>query len=192
VNSVEVPIADKKNPPVLKFPNRCVNCGKSKETGMPIKLNMGVEKRGQGVLMDLPVPLCRECEKKEQRITQVTLVPFVTIGLIVFVFVFIPVMLVTPAGTTTQTLDAPFIMGALAGLIAGLIGGTLAEVVTKLVFVPVYGRLLLKRPLMIVSLFNESEDVVGLSARFGKDRKSLNLIFENENFAQDFKRLNSL
>jgi hypothetical protein len=159
---------------------------------MPLKLNMGVEKRGQGVLMNLPVPLCGQCEKKERKITYLTLVPFATVGLIVFVFVFIPVMLVTPAGTTSQTLDAPFVVGALAGIIAGLIGGTLAEVTIRLVFAPVYGRLLLKRPLMILSLFDDSEDVLGLSARFGKNRESLGLTFENESIAQDFIRLNSL
>ena len=50
-----------------------------------MKLNMGVQKRGQGVLMDFPVPLCAECEKKEKRITNITLVPFLIGGLLVFV-----------------------------------------------------------------------------------------------------------
>jgi hypothetical protein len=159
---------------------------------MPLQLNMGVEHRGQAVLMDLSVPVCRECDKKEQNITKVTLVPFVIMGLVVFMFVFIPVWLVTPAGTSAQTLDAPWIMGSVAGMIAGLIGGTLAEVVIRLAATPIYGKLLLKRPLTILGLFNDSEDVMGLAARFGKDKKSISLIFENDDVAQDFKRLNSL
>ena len=53
MKTVEVPILDKKNPPVLKFPERCIHCGSPKHVGMPLKLNMGVEKRGQGVMTKL-------------------------------------------------------------------------------------------------------------------------------------------
>ncbi len=192
MRSVEVPIRDKKKPPALKFPARCVNCGEPKKTVLPLKLNMGVQHRGQTVLMDLPVPLCAACEKKEQRITKVTLVPFAIFGLLTFVIVFIPVLLIAPEGTSSQTLSMPFVLAGAAGLIAGVIGGTLAEFVIKFMFVPAYGRLLLKRPLTIFSVFADSEDIPGLSARFGKDKKSVSLIFENDSIAQDFMRLNSL
>jgi hypothetical protein len=49
--TVEIPIQDKKNPPALKFAERCIHCGKPKHALMPLKLNMGFEKRGQGVLI---------------------------------------------------------------------------------------------------------------------------------------------
>jgi len=189
--TVEIPIADKKKPPVLKFSERCVNCGKPKHVVMPMKLNMGVEKRGQGVLMDLPVPLCAECEKKERRITNVTLLPFLIAGLLVCVIVFIPVWLLTPDGETTQTLGFAPAVGALVGIIAGVIGGTIVEFVLKLMFAPVYGQLLLKRPLTVFSLFNDSEDVMGLSARFAKGKQSLKLIFENDEIAREFEKLNA-
>ena len=190
MHTVEIPIKDAKNPPKINFPDRCVNCGKPKHTVMPLQLNMGVEKRGQGVLMDFPVPLCAECEKKEQRITYVTLVPFLIAGLIVGVIAFIPAMLIAPEGTSQQTLGFPFVFGGLVGMVVGAIGGTVVEFVLKLLLAPAYGQLLLKRPLTILSLFNDSENVIGLSARFTDKKKSLKLTFENDDIGKEFKQLN--
>lgn len=188
--TIEVPIKDAKNPPKLKFPDRCVNCGKPKRAVMPLKLNMGVEKRGRGVLMDFPVPLCEECEKKERRVTYVTLVPFVLAGFIVGVIAFIPALLIAPEGTTPDTLNFPFVFGGFVGIVVGAIGGTVVEFVLKLLFTPMYGQLLLKRPLTILSLFNDSEDVIGLSAKFTDKKKSLKVTFENDEIGKEFERLN--
>ena len=190
MHTVEIPIKDAKNPPKINFPDRCVNCGKPKHTVMPLQLNMGVEKRGQGVLMDFPVPLCTECEKREQRITYITLVPFLIAGLIVGVIAFIPAMLIAPEGTSQQTLGFPFVFGGLVGMVVGAIGGTVVEFVLKLLLAPAYGQLLLKRPLTILSLFNDSENVIGLSARFTDKKKSLKLTFENDDIGKEFKQLN--
>ena len=188
--TVEIPIADAKTPPSLRFPDRCVNCGKPKHIVMPMKLNMGVEKRGQGVLMDFPVPLCAECEKKEKRVTNVTLVPFVIVGLLLCAITFVPVWLITPDGETIQTIGFSATMGTLAGIIVGLIGGTMVEFILKLLFAPAYGQLLLKRPLSILSLFNDSEDVIGVSAKFTDKKKSLKVTFENDEIGKEFKQLN--
>lgn len=157
---------------------------------MPIKLNMGVEKRGQGVLMDFPVPLCAECEKKEKRVTNVTLVPFVLVGLALCAITFVPVWLITPDGETIQTIGFSATVGTLAGIIVGLIGGTVVEFILKLLFAPAYGQLLLKRPLSIFSLFNDSEDVIGVSAKFTDKKKSLKVTFENDEIGKEFKHLN--
>jgi hypothetical protein len=183
-------IKDEKNPPVLKFPARCVRCGKPRETTMKIGLNMGVQKRSNTVMMEIIVPMCNACAEKERSIAKVTLVPFLIAGFITFVIVFIPVWLITPDGTMSQTLGFSIAVGALAGIIAGLIGGTLVEFGLKFVFAAVYGQLLLKRPLTVLGLFNDSEDVVGLSLRFGDQKKSLKLVFENEDIAREFTRLN--
>lgn len=188
--TVEIPIRDKKKPRILKFPDRCVNCGKAKHVVLPLKLNMGVEKRGQGALMDFPVPLCMDCEKKERRVTNVTLVPYVIVGLLLCGLVFIPVWLLTPDGTTPQTLGFSVTVGIPAGIIAGLIGGSIVEFVLKLLFAPAYGQLLLKRPLTALSLFNDSEDVIGLSVKFTEGKKTLKLTFENDEIAREFEGLN--
>lgn len=189
--TVEIPIKDKKKPPILKFPDRCVHCGKPKDTVLPMKLNMGVQKRGQGVMMDFPVPLCAECEAKERRVTYVTLVPFVTAGFLLCGLAFVPVWLITPDGTTPGTLGFSVSVGMFAGIVVGIIGGTVVEFVLKFLFAPVYGQLLLKRPPTVFSLFSDSEDVIGLSARFTENKKSLKLTFENNEVAKEFEQLNS-
>lgn len=188
---VLIPIKDKKNPPVLKFSARCVRCGKPQETTMNLQLNMGVQKRSNTVLMEVPVPMCNECAQKERSIAKVTLVPFLVGGSIIGIVFFVIVTLISPEGTTSQTLSMPFVLGGAAGLISGVISGTIVEFVIKILSTPFYGKLLAKRPLTIFSLFNDSEDVVGLSLKFGEGKNSLKLIFENEDIAREFIRLNS-
>jgi len=61
----------------------------------------------------------------------------------------------------------------------------------KLLSAPIFGQLLLKRPFTVFSLFNDSEDVIGLSAKFTEKKKSLKLTFENEEIANEFDGLNS-
>lgn len=190
MNSVEIPIRERKKPPMIKFPNRCVNCEEPKGMVMPLKLNMGVQKRDHMVMMPLPVPLCGNCEQKERKITNVTLLPFTIAGFAFFVLGFIPAWLFTPEGSTPQTLGFSVTVGALVGIVAGLIGGTLVEFGLRFVFAPLYGQLLIKRPLTVFSLFDDSEHVVGLSARFLNNKKSLLLIFENDDLALEFKKLN--
>ncbi|MEW6285329.1 MAG: hypothetical protein AB1509_03800 [Chloroflexota bacterium] len=189
--TIEIPIADKKKPPVLKFSERCVSCGKAKQVILPMKLNMGIQKKnGEAVMMDFPVPLCAVCESNEKRITYVTLLPFVLGGLFFCVLAFIPAWLIAPSGTTLQTRNLDLAIGAFAGILVGLVGGTVVELGLKWLFAPAYGRLLLNRPLTILSLFNDSEDVVGLSARFTENKKSLKLTFENDEIAREFETLN--
>ena len=190
--TVEIPIPDQKKPPVLKFPDRCAHCGKPKQIVRPLKLDTGIRKRNGAVMVELPVPLCAECEGKERRITNVTLLPFFVAGLLVCVIVFIPVWLMTPDGTTSQTLGFSLTVGTFVGLIAGIVGGSIVEFVLKLMFAPVYGQLLLKRPLTAISLFNDSEAVIGLAAKFTDKKRSLKLTFENDDIAREFEKLNPL
>ena len=174
--TVDIPVRDPKKPPKLTFPDGCVNCGKPKAKTVPVKLNTGAQKRGQMIQLEMDVPLCAECAAKENKIANVTWLPFFIVGLLACVVVFIPVWLFSPEGTTTQTLAMPYVLGATAGLLAGVIIGTLVEFVLKMLFAPAYGKLLLKRPLTILAVFNDSEDLMGLSTRFTNDRKTLKMI----------------
>jgi hypothetical protein len=190
--SMDIPVKDKKNPPVLVFPDRCVNCGKAKETMLGISLQTGLQKRGQPVLMKLDVPMCNVCAEKERGIAKVTLVPFLVAGFVIGLMVFIPVLLIAPDGTSTQTLNMPFVIGGAAGLIAGLLGGTIVEFLVKMLAVPFYGKLVTQRPLTMIALFTESDALIGISAKFSRETNTLHLTFENEDIAREFKKLNPM
>jgi hypothetical protein len=117
-------------------------------------------------------------------------VPFFGVGLLTCVIVFIPIWLLTPEGPTVQTYEFPYVLGAFVGMIAGILVGTLVAFVLKMVLAPVYGRLLVQRPLTVFSVFNDTEDLIGLSMRFTKDRKTLRMMFENDELAREFIALN--
>lgn len=188
--TVDIPIKDPKKPPKLVFPDLCVNCGKPKMKTLPVKLNTGAQKRGQMVQVEFDVPLCAECSAKENKIGNVTWIPFFVVGLLICGVVFIPVWLLSPEGTTAQTIDMPSMLGAAAGLLAGVIAGTLVEFLLKMSLAASYGKLLLKRPLTIFSVLSDSEDLIGLSTRFADNRNVLKISFENDEIAREFVALN--
>jgi hypothetical protein len=189
---INIPIRDLKKPPVLKFPERCANCGKPKETTLGITLNMGVQNRSRVVTMQLTVPMCNTCAEKERSVAKVTLIPFMIAGFVIGVIVFVPVAFIAPEGTSSQTIGFPLVLGGFAGLIAGIIGGTVVEFLVKMLAVPVFGKLLTRRPLTIVGFLAESDQLIGLSARFLRETKIARLEFENEEIAREFTQLNSL
>ncbi len=188
--TVDIPIRDPKKPPKLNFPDRCNNCGQPKARTWSIKLNTGAQKRGQMVQLELDVPLCADCIAKENRIGNVTWIPFFLAGLLVCAVVFVPVWLISPVGPTPQTYELPYVLGAAAGLVAGIIIGTLVEFGLKLLLAPVYGKLLLQRPLTIFSVLADSENLIGISTRFAENRKILKLTFENDEIAREFIAMN--
>lgn len=188
--TVDIPIQDPKKPPKLTFPDRCVYCGQPKARTWSVKLNTGAQKRGQLIQLEMDVPLCAQCTAKENRIADVTWMPFFIAGLLTCVVVFIPVWLISPEGTTPQTYAFPYVLGAFVGMIAGIIVGTLVEFILKMLFAPAYGKLLLKRPLTVWSIFKDSESLIGLSTRFADDKKTLKLMFENDEMAREFISLN--
>jgi hypothetical protein len=188
--TVDIPIKDPKKPPKLVFPDRCVNCGKPKSRTWSMKLNTGAQKRGQTVQLELVVPLCADCVAKENRIGNVTWIPFFIVGLLICAIVFVPVWLLSPEGPTPQTYELPYVLGAFVGMIAGIAVGSLVEFGLRVVFAPVYGKLLRKRPLTVVSVLNDSEDLIGLSTRFADNKKTLKLTFENDEIGREFLALN--
>lgn len=189
---INIPIHDLKKSPILKFPERCVYCGKPKTEMLGITLNMGVQYRNQPVTLQLSVPMCKACADKERSVAKVTLIPFLVAGLIIGVIVFVPVMLIAPEGTTPQTLGFPFVFGGFAGLVVGIIGGTVVEFVVKMLAVPFYGKLVARRPLTIFGLFADTDELIGISARFLREKKLVHLEFENEEIAREFIQLNPL
>jgi hypothetical protein len=188
--TVDVSVKDPRKPPKLLFPDCCVNCGKPKVRTWSVKLSTGAQRRGQMTQLEMHVPVCAECTAKENRISNVTWMPFFLAGLLAFVIVFVPVMLISPQGDTAQTINMPYILGGAAGMFAGVVVGTLVEFGLKLLFASAYGKLLLKRPLTVFSLLSDSQDLIGFSTRFADGKRKLKLSFENDEVAREFLALN--
>jgi hypothetical protein len=98
--------------------------------------------------------------------------------------------LITPEGSTLDTYEFPYVSGAFVGMIAGMIAGTLVEYILKTSLASSYGKLIRKRPLTVVSVLHDSQDVVGLSIRFEDQKKMLKVSFENDEIAREFMALN--
>jgi hypothetical protein len=191
VVTVEIPIKDPRKPPKIIFPDRCVNCGKPKAKALTVKLSTGVQtKGGQMTHLTFDAPLCVDCATKENKIGNVTWIPFFIAGLLTCVIVFIAVWLLSPEGSTSQSYAFPYVLGAFVGMIAGILVGTLVEFILKMILAPAYGSLFVKRPLTIFSVLTDAEDLIGLSLRFGENKKTLNMTFENDELAREFIALN--
>lgn len=189
---VQIHISDLKKPPALKFPERCANCGKSKDEILGLSLNMGTQYRGKPVVLQMKVPMCKACADKERGIGKVTYIPFLIVGFIFGAIAFVPAMLVAPQGVDAQTVGFPLVVGGFAGLIVGSLVGTVAEIIVKSLSIPVYGKLVTRRPLTVLALFSDTDEMLGIFARFFRDKKMVQLEFENETIAQEFLQLNHL
>jgi len=155
-------------------------------------IHLGAQVRNRPVILEMKVPMCKACADKERSIAKVTLIPFMVAGGIFGIIAFIPATLLAPEGTTPQTLAFPVVLGGFVGLVVGIIAGTVVEAIFKLLATPTYGKLVNRRPLTAVSLFSETDDLIGVSAKFLREKKLLQLEFENQAIAQEFKQLNSL
>jgi|SRR5690606_27967967 len=192
---VQILIADLKNPPALKLPGRCVHCGKTKEETLALSFDMGVQRKNHPVEMKISVPMCKICADKERGIAKVTLVPFLIGALLFGIIAFIPATLMVPenpAPDNVNTIGFPFMVGGFVGLVVGIILGTIIEMIVKTMSIPVYGKLVTKRPLTIMSFFSNNDDLLGISGKFIKEKKIIQIEIENEEVANEFVKLNSL
>jgi hypothetical protein len=155
-----------------------------------MSFSTGVQKRGEMVQLAFDVPLCAKCAAREDRIGNATWIPFFVAGLLTCILVFIPVWLLSPEGPPSQTQSLPLVLGAVAGMTAGMVMGTLVEFIVRLALTPSYGKLLSRRPLTLLSVLTDSENLIGLSTRFADGRKTLKVTFENDEIAQEFLALN--
>ena len=189
---VQILIPDLKKPPALKFPERCANCGKPSDEILGLSLNMGEQNRGKPVVLQMKVPMCKACADKERGIAKVTYIPFLVVGFIFGAITFVPAMLVAPQGVDAQTVGFPLVVCGFAGLIVGSITGTIAEIIVKSLSIPVYGKLVTRRPLTVFALFSDTDELLGVSARLLREKKLVQLEFENETIAREFLQLNQL
>jgi len=84
----------------------------------------------------------------------------------------------------------PYVPGAFVGMIAGNLAGALVEFVLKMLLASAW-KIAGRSPLTVFTVFHDSEDVISLCLRFGRNRKTLKMTFENDELAREFIALTS-
>ena len=78
------------------------------------------------------------------------------------------------------------VLGAAAGLFAGIAGGFFAELLGRLLLVPVFGRTLWSAPLLVRSLLTDVDHVAGVTAHPNADLSEVILTFAIDDVARAF------
>jgi hypothetical protein len=187
---VEIQVADLRKPPVMKFPERCVNCGKAPVDKIGMAFATGETLRSKQVMMQVWMPYCAACASLERKMFLFALGPFAFGFLLVGAAVFIPVWLLAPSGTTSQTLGLDVVLAGFAALMAGIIGGAVAEFLSKFLFSLFLGNSFARRPLFVFELLSDLSYSLGVMGRFDRAKKILSMTFELDDLAREFILLN--
>lgn len=198
--TLTVPIPNPKKPPKVIFPETCLHCGKPRTgtRGMTFTL---AETSKKSFDLELEPPLCSDCITLENRLEWFSLLPFTIVvfllGALTFAvlwfFVLPNLALWNFLGMDwRETGQAVFLLAGAGALLGGVIGATLVEVILRILTKPYFGDLLTRRPLTLVSLLRDFQDVPGLRAQVTSDKKTLTLTFEHEERAKEFALLNNL
>lgn len=198
--TLTVPIPNPKKPPKVIFPETCLHCGKPRTgtRGMTFTL---AETSKKSFDLELEPPLCSDCITLENRLEWFSLLPFTIVvfllGALTFAvlwfFVLPNLALWNFLGMDwRETGQAVFLLAGAGALLGGVIGATLVEVILRILTKPYFGDLLTRRPLTLVSLLRDFQDVPGLRAQVTSDKKTLTLTFDHEERAKEFAVLNNL
>ena len=189
---VEIEAAGLPKLSVLKFPQRCVNCGGPPADKIGMSFAPGSANQSKQTKLELWLPYCAACANRERKMFLFALGPFAFGFLLVGIAVFILVWLVAPQGNTVQTMNIDVALAGAAGLFAGMIGGGVFEFVSKFVLAPFLGQSFARRPLFIFELLSETNHALGVTAQYDSKKKILTMTFERDEFAQEFMALNQL
>ncbi len=189
--TLELEILDIRRPPAVRFPQKCVRCGRTREVSWPVSLSTGVQRRGETVRIKMTVPMCSDCAALDRHVGNVTWLPFLIGGLLVSLVVFLFLWRSVPTGTPVQVFGFSALVAVAAALLAGLMGGSLVEFAIRLLFVPAFGELLAKRPLTVFRPFENSKYLLGFSVKFIRQKHILSLTFENDGVADKVAQLNA-
>lgn len=186
----------------LKFPERCVCCGKPKEVEFPMKVSRLIQQKQKQVQrsVSLAVPLCARCKRTDQQVFLISLLLFVLGMLVVGLgcFALLTILDVSTGFLTNLGVDnvpgkpgAWLIIAGSVSFLVGFAGGVLFEGLGKFLFIPMIGRALVYAPFLGVQILGNVEYVAGLRGHLSADAKLLHLRFFNKAVATEFENLNS-
>ncbi len=175
----------------IALPALCLVCEnkKSHERNLIVARQIPRHGKSDAMSITLKLPYCDSCYSRESNIFYVTFFPMVIIGALSAIALFIITLPYAPDITTSNGATGLAVPAA-AALFGGLICGTIAEIVSRIIFLPLLGSPLLKLPLFIVDFFSDAYGNYGLVARISRDGEILEIDFGNEKFAEQVKILN--
>lgn len=188
-----------KGEPQITFPNRCISCGKPKETTDSLKVERNVRfgTTTRQLAFTLPVPLCGSCQHADKRVTLLTLGAFGLGGLAAGIAACFPFFLLSArlesflgTGSDNQTRAFAFVLAAFLALIFGIAAGFVVEFIVKLIATPFLNIALWHYPASVVQILSDVATTAGLTAQISRDGDTVWLNFSNDDIASDFARLN--
>lgn len=195
-HTFRIPLRSMEQSPI-RFPNRCVCCGASKqaESTLIIKRLVMQRQRQVPLTVEYQIPHCQVCARSTKAVFLAGCIPFVLGALVIGGIAFG----VTALGASSLGLDNygqpvnanSLVVGAAVGLVAGLIGGFLFEIIARLLLLPIFGKALFQAPLLAAQLLQDSDYVAGLRGTLDRAASYLQLTFLNDEVAQEFKSMNA-
>jgi hypothetical protein len=178
------------------FPDRCVCCGAPKERESTLAVNGNVMRKNRQVQVEsrLQIPHCRRCARSTRSIFMAGFISWILGFLVAGIAAFVLVAF----GASGLGLDEhgrsdqspSLILGVAAGLFAGLAGGLLFELAGRALLFPIFGRGLLRAPMLALQMLRDADYVAGIAGRLASDAAYLELGFENLEIAREFVSLN--
>lgn len=198
--TLTVPIPNPRKPPKVVFGETCLHCGKPRAGTRGLLFTLA-ENSKKSFDLDLEPPLCADCITLENRLEWFSLLPFVIVAFLLGALTFLLLWIIVLPNlglwdflgmNWRETRQAVFVLAGAGALLGGIVGATLVEMILRVVTIPYFGDLLTSRPLTLVSVLRDFQDVPGLRAQVTSDKKILTLTFEHEERAMEFAMLNNL
>lgn len=184
------------HPDQIRFPDRCICCGKLRQADSTMIVSRLVMREGQqeAVLLRYTIPHCEKCHRSTKAIFLAGFLPFlagfVLLGGAAFV---VMTFYANALGIDQNSIPGSsnsLILGAGAGLAVGFVSGFLCEVMARILLLPFLGRGLWQAPLMITQFIHDADYMAGLSGKLDSTALNLQLTFTNDVLAHEFAALN--
>lgn len=182
----------------IAWPSRCVGCGAAPTTASRLIVTRQVAKAGRQSPLTFTheIPHCAACARSTKAVFLAAFVPF-AIGFLAagaaglaFGWYGATVFGLDEMGPTNPRTPNSLVVAGAAGLFAGIAGGFLLELAARVVLLPFFGRSLWRAPLLVPSLFTDSDRVAGLTVQANADMTEFLLTFDQDDIAREFAAAN--
>jgi hypothetical protein len=181
------------------FSGRCVGCGAPATTSSNLaiaKVVTGPSGGQRPVKLTYAVPHCTACARSTKAVFLAQLIPFalgfLVVGGVALASAWYGANLfgLDEAGQTNPRTPTSLVLAGAAGLFGGIVGGFVVELAARVALLPFFGSALWKAPLLVPSLFTDSDRVAGLTAHANADVTELRLTFDRDDAAREFAAAN--